>query len=271
MENLMQEKKAYKSYIVTSCKGGIGKSTVTANLAAAMADTGHRVLTVDCDFSNRSLDLIFGCEGEILADISELAAGKTTPGKAVVKVPVKENLFFIPAPVQQSERFTSEQLSSAISLAAQEYRCDIVIIDTPGAADWILPVIAPAADAALIVASHMPTSIRAAEKTGFVIGQMGVSEKNLIINRFDEEKVLSRERPGINRLIDETKVPLIGIIPESRLLELSQEKGVLVSDVKKHRNPVRDAFSETARRILGENIKIMSYLPERRRRKLLNS
>ncbi len=265
-----QKTSRYRSYLVTSCKGGIGKSTVSANIAASLTELGHRVLAVDCDFSNRSLDLIFGCQDAVVNDITDLAFGKTTPEQTVIQVPGINGLYFIPAPAVCREMFTTDQLSSAIDSAAKAFDCDIVFIDTPGAADWILPVVAPVADTALIVASHMPTSIRGAEKTGFFLETMGVTEQYLIVNRFDMKKVRSGERPGLTDLIDRTKVRLIGVIPDSSELELAQEKGILACKNSRKKDYAEAAFDETAARLCGERIPIMSFLPERKRRMLLS-
>ena len=81
-----------QTYIVTSCKGGVGKSTVAANLAAALALEGHRTLLIDCDFSNRSLDLILGCEDSVLYDICDLAAEQEKGRLCVDGKPTKKGI-----------------------------------------------------------------------------------------------------------------------------------------------------------------------------------
>ena len=265
-----QKTSRYRSYLVTSCKGGIGKSTVSANIAASLAKRGHRVLAVDCDFSNRSLDLIFGCQDSVINDITDLAFGKASPEQTVLEVPGIGGLFFIPAPSVCREMFDTAQLRGAIDLAAGSFDCDIVFIDTPGAADWILPVVAPVADTALIVASHMPTSVRGAEKTGFFLESLGVTEQYLIVNRFDMKKVRSGVRPGLTELIDRTKVRLVGVIPDSPELELAQERGILACKNIRKKDHAEAAFDETAARLCGDRIPIMSFLPERKRRMLLS-
>lgn len=261
----------YRSLIVTSCKGGIGKSTVCANLAASLAALGHRVLVIDCDFSNRSLDLIFNCEENLVYDITDLVHGRATAEQTVIALPGRENIWFIPAPMVCRELFSSEQLKAAVDSAAHAFDCNTVLIDSPGAADWILPVIAPVTEAALIVVSHMPTSVRGAEKTGYSLESIGVKEQYLIINRFDAKKVRKNERPGLNELIDRTHIPILGVIPESRALELGQEKGRLACQLGRQGRTVSAAFEETAKRICGERIPVMSYLSEKKRRELLNS
>ncbi len=263
------EKNERRVYLVTSCKGGVGKSTVSANLAMAFASEERRVLIVDCDFSNRSLDLIFGVEDRVVYDICDLAFGRADARRAVIVDGRCDRLHFIPAPMMRDDVLTSEKLTAAILDAADAFDCDVVIIDTPGASDDTLGLVAPCADAAVIVAAHQATSVRGAEKMGYLLDDLGVSEQYLIINRYDGEAVLDRKRPGLSELTDKTHVRLIGVIPESAQLEAAQERGELACQIKKDRAKVAAAFDETARRLLNERIPLMSYVSERRRRKLL--
>lgn len=270
-----------QTYIVTSCKGGIGKSTVAANLAASLAFEGHRTLIIDCDFSNRSLDLILGCEDRVIYDISDVVAGRVTPDRAVICGDRCDELFFIPAPLVSGGTFDSEIFSAAVDRAADSVNAEFVIIDTPGASDGILPVIAPAADGAIIVASHQPTSVRGAEKMGYILDGLGVDKQYLVINMFDVDSVLSGERAGINELIDKTHITLLGVIPESRALASEQEKGRLAVDgkpdkrhpeVRRVRRDCREvarAFRETAGRLMSERVPLMAGMPEKKRRRLL--
>lgn len=267
-----------QTYIVTSCKGGIGKSTVAANLACALAQSGHRTLIIDCDFSNRSLDLIFGCEDSVIYDICDLTAERVSPARVIMGSERCDELFFIPAPLEKSDDFDSCRFKRAVNLAADSVNAEFVIIDTPGASDGIVSVVAEAADGAIIIASHQPTSIRGAEKMGYILEKSGLCEQYLIINMFDSAAVLSGERPGINELIDKTHIKLIGIIPSSPTLAAEQEKGRLAVDgkltgkgvkVKKGCRAAAEAFRETAMRLCSERVPLMAGMPERKRKKLL--
>ena len=263
--------KGIKTFLITSCKGGVGKSTVAANIAFSLAASGQRVLLVDCDFSNRSLDLILGYEENVFFDICDLVSGRATASKTVMQDSREERLNFIAAPHIKKDDFTPEQFREAVMAAAREFFCEYVFIDTPGALDGTLPLVAPCANAALIVTSHQPTTVRGAEKTGYQLEDLGIKEQYLIINRYDKKGVLDGTSPGLNWLIDRTHVPLVGVIPDSKDLEKAQIAGKLAVQMRRDREKVRDAFEETSRRICGERIPIMSYLPEKKRRKLLYS
>ena len=90
--------KGIKTFLITSCKGGVGKSTVAANIAFSIAASGKRVLLVDCDFSNRSLDLILGYDENVFFDICDLVCGRATASKTVMQDHREERLNFIAAP-----------------------------------------------------------------------------------------------------------------------------------------------------------------------------
>lgn len=267
-------------YIVTSCKGGIGKSTVAANLAAVLAEGGHRTLLIDCDLSNRSLDLILGCEDEVVYDICDLTSGRVAPDRVIMSGERCDELFFIPAPLMNAEPFDAEQFSRAVERAADAVNAEFVFIDTPGAADGILPIISPVADGALIVASHQPTSIRGAEKMGYILESLGIERQYLVINMFDADAVLSGERIGINELIDKTHIKLLGVIPASSGLAAEQERGRLCTDgvtvgrrrkkkILRECREVAAAFSETAARLTSEQLPLLAGMSASRRRKLL--
>lgn len=271
MENSKSVQQNIKTFLITSCKGGVGKSTVAANIAMAVANRGKRVLLVDCDFSNRSLDLILGCEEDVLYDICDLVTGRATASRVVMQDSREERLNFIPAPHFKKDDFTPEQFAEAVTSAARQYFCEYVFIDTPGAVDGTLQLVAGAADGALIVTSHQPTTVRGAEKTGYQLEDLGIKEQYLIINRYDKKSVLDGTSPGLNWLIDHTHVPLIGVIPDSKDLEKAQISGRLACELRRDREKACDAFDEVARRLCGERIPIMSYLSEKTRRKLLYS
>ena len=115
-----------KTVIITSCKGGVGKSTVTANLAFALARKGKRVLALDCDFSNRCLDLIFGCEDSVLYDICDVIYGRCDIERAVIKNIITENLFFCAAPLETEKVFSREQFSAVHEEAKERITLDYI-------------------------------------------------------------------------------------------------------------------------------------------------
>lgn len=247
-----------KTVLITSCKGGVGKSTAVANIAMALAKRGKKVLAVDCDFSNRSLDLIFGCEDSVLYDICDVLMGRIDVQRAIIEDARSENLFFCPAPLETEEDFEPEALKKALGDAAEKLELDFILIDTPGGAGKPLELAAKAADSALIVVSHQPTAARAAEKSGILLDRFGVSDQRLIINSFDYEAVENSKRMGVNELIDRTGTQIIGIIPREYELSLAQEKGILASQLKTpSMRRVSTSFDNIAARLCGESVPLL--------------
>ena len=259
-----------KIVLVTSCKGGVGKSTAVANIAMSLAKRGKRVLAVDCDFSNRSLDLIFGCENSVLYDICDVLLGRVDIERAVIRDERSENLFFCPAPLETDEDFKPEALREALNSAAEALELDFILIDTPGGAGKPLELAAGAAQSALIVVSHQPTAARAAEKSGILLDRYGVEDQRLIINSFDYDAVESSKRTGVNELIDRTGTQIIGIIPQEYELSLAQEKGILAFQVKTtNMKRVVKAFDNIAARLCGETVPLLGKVCGAKKRRVM--
>lgn len=256
--------------LITSCKGGVGKSTVTANLALALASRGKRVIAVDCDFSNRTLDLLFGCEDKVLYDLFDVMEGSVSAQNALLTDRRMENLRLLPAPFfgkGKTEADFADRFSALLQKVAEEEECDFMLIDTPGSAEGLLRLAASFAHKALIVAGHHPAAIRGAEKTGMLLDGCGVEEQYLVINRFDIDAVMDRTRPGINSLIDMTHTPIIGVMPEDRALELGQESGKLYTESAARNTAC--AVDNIAARLMGETVPLFRGFRRIRRRRLV--
>lgn len=259
-----------KFILITSCKGGVGKSTVTANLALALASRGKRVLAVDCDFSNRTLDLLFGCEDSVLYDLFDVMDGSVPARDAIIADRRADSLHLLPAPFfgkGKTEADFADHFSALLQRIAEEEEYDFMLIDTPGSAEALLKLAASFADMALIVAGHHPAAIRGAEKTGMLLDGCGVEEQYLVINRFDIDAVMDRTRPGINSLIDMTHTPIIGVIPEDRGLELGQESGKLYTESAARNTTC--AVNNIAARLMKETVPLFRGFRRIRRRRLV--
>lgn len=234
-------------YLVTSFKGGVGKSTVAANLAARLALMGNRVLLCDLDFGLRNLDLITASEDRAVFDICDVVYERRGLYEAAVTFDGIPGLYLLAAPFRPCEIEDTLAFASRIKEISREF--DFVVLDTPGADTCTLDAAVYAADLALVVAAHQPTSLRGAERTASRLMREGLQSR-LIINCFDPGNVLSGSRPGMVDTIEKTGIPLIGVIPNDRALSLAQEKGRLALEEKKFISS--RAFSNIAQRLLSE-------------------
>lgn len=264
----------FVSVLITSCKGGVGKSTVTANLALALARRGKRVLAVDCDFSNRTLDLLFGCEDAVLYDLCDVVAGRAALADALLTDRRDEHLQLLPAPFvgedspsEPLDEHFAQRFGAVLREAGETTGADFILIDTPGSAEALLTLAAQSADMALIVTGHHPAAIRGAEKTGLLLDSRGVPGQKLVLNRFDIDAVMEGRRPGINAIIDMTRTPILGVIPEDHGLELGQESGKLYTE-SAARGTAR-AFDNLAARLCGESVPLFAGMRRLRRRRLV--
>ena len=247
--NPTEDRKTAKITLITSCKGGVGKSTVAANLAMSLAKRGRKVLLCDCDFDMRCLDLMLGVENEIMYDLYDAAKGRVELSRVLVRDARSENLWFAAAPYKGGREITAEEFAAIIKGALEIEAFDNVILDTPGSLGVPAVLDSGVADSAIIVASHQPTSIRAAGQTGEYLAKHRILDQRLLINSFDFEEAIAGSRPGINEIIDRSYIQLCGIVPYDKALMVGAESGKLASQIKKSNAGV--AFDNVASRLTG--------------------
>lgn len=252
-KNSTEDGKTVKITLITSCKGGVGKSTVAANLAMSLAVRGRKVLLCDCDFDMRCLDLMLGVENEIMYDLYDVAKRGVSIDRVLIRDTRCENLYFAAAPYKGGREITAEEFAGIIKSALEFEAFDNIILDTPGSLGVPAVMDSGVADSAIIVASHQPSSIRAAGQTGEYLARCRIGEQRLLINSFDMEAAIDGDRPGINEIIDRSFIQLCGIVPYEKALMVGAETGKLACQIKK--SNARAAFDNIAGRLCG------SYVP----------
>ena len=253
-----------KIVMVTSCKGGVGKSTVSANLGLALSKKGKRVLLCDCDYNIHCLDLIMGMQDNIVFHAGDVVAGRTNLGNAIVKYPQGEGLYLLAAPEDGGVEITADGFVQLIETAKELLHPDYIFLDTPGDLGKSFQYAASVAGQALVITTNQPTSIRAAEKTAAELYDRGI-EPRLIINYFDLSDLRSYAkdgRSGIVEIIDQTYTRLIGVIPFQYQLGRAQEKGSLYDSL---RGDIVAAFENIACRMTGEEVPLFRDFRDRRK------
>ena len=258
----------YRRIFITSSKGGVGKSTVTANLARAFAALGRRTLVIDFDLSNRSLDMLFGCENRVLYDLGDLIEESVSPKEVVVKRAPR--LYFVPGYALCRKAPSRAAFEKALERLEAYTHAEIVLIDTSGSADSSAKIVSKLCDAALVVSTESAVSIRAAESSAARIAEAGISEQWLVINRF-RTSLFRRDTATVSEIIDRTRLPVIGLVPHSEYLASEQEAGHLIAEAE-YRDNCQAAFRNIARRFLGASVPLFdgfSRMSDLRRRLLL--
>ncbi|MBR6742737.1 MAG: P-loop NTPase [Clostridia bacterium] len=247
----------FERILVTSCKGGVGKSTVSSNLAYALAKRGKKVLLIDMDLGNRSLDIMLGVEDSTLFDISDVAAGRCGADRALLTAEGREGIYFCPAPYIYDGELDEFTLNDAIERLEEYCRPDFTILDTSGGADCSVFLSAAVAKRAIIVTTPAPTAVRAAEKSGDLLVGHGVEELMLIINGMETDPKTASKHYGVNEMIDRTSVRIIGIVPKDSGLALLTERGLMCGESKKIKSIAGKAFENIAGRLDGEQIPLL--------------
>ena len=253
--------------LVTSCKGGVGKSTVAIGVATALAVAGRSVLLIDFDLGNRSLDLMLGMQDDIIYDVSDIASGNALAEDVVKIHHTYPNLAFVGAPFRYDGSITEESFSAALTAFEETFDFDYIIVDTSGGAHESVALSAPLCDTAIIVSSQSPIAIRAAEKSGMILDEGGIETQYLVINGFDTQAESTLSRASVIDIIDRTRTPLLGIVPMDVRLSLLNEDGKSVFD--KGRCNSRTAFENIAKRLMGENVPLLRGFTGIKKNKLL--
>ena len=215
----------------------------------SLAQRGKKVLLCDCDFDMRCLDLMLGVENDIMYDLYDAAKSRTDIARVLIRDDRSENLWFAAAPFKGGRDITAEEFSSVIADALDYEEFDHVILDTPGSLAVPAVIDSGIVENAIIVASHQPSSIRAAGQTGEFLARSHIMNQRLLINSFDLEAALTGKRPGINEIIDRSFIQLCGIVPYERALMLGAETGKLACQLKN--SNANAAFANIASRLEG--------------------
>ena len=239
--------------VVTSGKGGVGKTTTTANLGSALALNGKKVVLVDTDIGLRNLDVVMGLENRIVFDIVDVVEEKCKLRQALRKDKRFNELLLLPAAqTRDKSAVNEEQMKELTSKLKEEF--DYILIDCPAGIEQGFKNAIAGADRAIVVTTAEISSIRDADR---IIGLLEASEiKNpeLIVNRLRPNMVKKGEMMDVDDIVDLLSIDLIGVIPDDEYIITQTNKGEPAVSNKKA--PSGRAYLEVARRVLGDNIEV---------------
>src|ERR1700730_9819027 len=236
---------------ITSGKGGVGKTTTTANLSTALAMQGKKVVAVDSDIGLRNLDAVLGLENRIVYDLVDVVEGQCRLRQALIKDKRMPELYLLPAAqTRDKNAVNSVQMEQLCQQMRQEF--DFVVIDSPAGIEQGFRNAIVGADEIVIVANPEMASVRDADR---IIGLVEAAREiapRLILNRLRPEMVKRGDMMDVADVLEVLGIDLLGIIPEDEMIIIATNKGEPI--VYEKRSRAGRAYLSAAQRIMGEEV-----------------
>lgn len=248
-----------KIIVVTSGKGGVGKTTTSAAFGTGLAQRGHKTVIIDFDVGLRNLDLIMGCERRVVYDFVNVINGEAKLNQALIKDKQLDNLFILPASqTRDKDALTTEGVKQVLDALKEDF--DYIVCDSPAGIERGAFLAMYYADSALIVTNPEISSIRdsdrilglLASKTKRAEDGLPPPKEHLVITRYSPRRVETGEMISVETVQEILGVPLLGVIPESTAVLRASNSGVPV--IVDTQSDAGQAYADTVSRFLGETV-----------------
>ncbi len=251
-----------KVLVVTSGKGGVGKTTTTAAIGAALAQNGKKVAVVDFDVGLRNLDLVLGAERRVVFDLINVVQGIAKLSQALIRDKRLETLWLLPASqTRDKDALTDEGVGRVIAEMRNNF--DYILCDSPAGIERGAMLAMRYADEAIIVTNPEVSSVRDSDRIIGMLDSKTVKAekgeqvaKHILITRYDPGRAARGEMIGIEDILEILATPLLGIIPESQDVLRASNVGSPVTLNSPASAPAR-AYSDATKRLLGETLPML--------------
>ncbi len=245
-----------KVLTVTSGKGGVGKTTVTANLATALAMDGKKVVALDADIGLRNLDVVMGLENRIVYDLVDVVEGRCRLRQAMIKDKRQPELYLIPA-AQTRDKMAVSPTDMVLICDQLREEMDYIIIDSPaGIERGFRNAVAPADDV-IVVTNPEVSAVRDADR---IVGLLEAEEKGapkLVLNRVKPAMIARGDMLSVEDVLDILAIELIGVIPEDERILISTNQGLPLVMHGLNGSSAGQAFRNVASRVEGRDVPFM--------------
>ncbi|MDD2443442.1 MAG: septum site-determining protein MinD [Desulfotomaculaceae bacterium] len=245
--------------VVTSGKGGVGKTTATANIGFGLASAGYKVVLVDADIGLRNLDVVLGLENRIVYDLVDVTSNNCRLRQALIKDKRLDGLHLLPAAQTKDKTAVNpDQMRQLCEELKKEF--DYILIDCPAGIEQGFRNAIAGADRAIVVTTPEVSAVRDADRIIGLLEAADLREPKLIINRIRPTMVKHGDMMSIDDIIDILAVDLLGVIPEDEMIVITTNRGETVVQDQNSRSG--QAYRNIIRRIQGEEVPVMSLEEE---------
>lgn len=247
--------------VVTSGKGGVGKTTTSANIGSGLALSGKKVVLVDADIGLRNLDVVLGLENRIVYNIVDAVEGNCRVSQALIRDKKNQNLYLLPAAqTRDKDAVNTEQMKKLTDELRTEF--DYIIIDSPAGIEQGFKNSIAAADRALIVTTPEISAIRDADRIIGLLEANDIKNNRLIVNRLRSDMVKRGEMMSVDDVIEILAIELIGVVPDDENVVISTNTGDPI--VLKFENSLAGrAYLNIAKRIMGEDVEYLNLFEQK--------
>jgi len=248
-----------KIIVITSGKGGVGKTTSSASIATGLALKGHKTVVIDFDVGLRNLDLIMNCERRVVYDFVNVINGEATINQALIKDKQVENLYILPASqTRDKDALTKEGVEKILKDLGERF--EFIICDSPAGIEHGAQMALYFADEAIIVTNPEVSSVRDSDRILGILNSksrraeldMEPVKEHLLLTRYNPERVERGEMLNVEDVTDILAVKLLGIIPESQTVLSSSNSGVPV--IRDSESKAGQAYTDAVERLLGNEL-----------------
>lgn len=243
------------SIVITSGKGGVGKTTTTANIGTALASLGKKVVVIDGDTGLRNLDVLLGLENRIVYTIIDVIEGRCRLKQGLIKDKRFPNLCLLAtAQTKDKDDISAQDMLKIVKELKEDF--DYVLIDSPAGIEQGFENAVIGAEKAIIVVNPEITSVRDADRVIGKLDSKGLEDHAVIINRLNYEMTKNGDMLDITDIIETLSIELLGVVPDDKNVTISTNRGEpIVLDENSHAG---QAFKNIARRITGEKVPLMN-------------
>ena len=240
--------------VITSGKGGVGKTTTTANIGASLAEKGHKVLLIDTDIGLRNLDVVMGLENRIVYDLIDVIEERCRISQALIKDKRCPNLVLLPAAqIRDKNDVNTDQMKELIFSLKESF--DYILIDCPAGIEQGFKNAIVAADEAIVVTTPEVSATRDADRIIGLLEAAGIKNPKIVVNRLRIDMVKEKNMLSVEDILDILAVKLLGVVPDDENVVISTNKGEPL--VYKGDSLAAKAFKNIASRIEGVEVPLL--------------